>query len=229
MSRPVETVLLDAGGVLLLQEHALVLEALAGIGRVIDPDRIDRAHYAAVAVLDAGPAARDPWDSYRDAYVRALGIPNPEVPRALQAVFSTPGRWTRVAPGSREGLRVLAATGARLAIVSNSDGSVEAQLRALELCQCGPGPGITVSTVVDSTVVGVAKPDPRIFEIAVQATGSQPERTVHVGDSVRIDVDGARAAGIQGLHFDPFGLCAGEGHDHLRSLTDLAPMIARFG
>jgi len=51
------------------------------------------------------------------------------------------------------------------------------------------------AAVVVSGDVGIKKPDPRIFHLALQITGLQPEEVVHVGDAEQ-DVLGARAAGI---------------------------------
>jgi putative hydrolase of the HAD superfamily len=57
--------------------------------------------------------------------------------------------------------------------------------------------------VVDSNVVGISKPDPRIFALGLQAAGTAPEETVHVGDSYFVDVIGARQAGLGAVLFDP--------------------------
>jgi putative hydrolase of the HAD superfamily len=40
------------------------------------------------------------------------------------------------------------------------------------------------------------KPDPRIFALLLQRAGLEPERTLHVGDDVVADVEGARRAGV---------------------------------
>ena len=98
-------------------------------------------------------------------------------------------------PGSLDGLRALHATGLRLAIVSNSDGTLEERLAREGICQAGPGAGVPMSIVIDSAAVGVAKPDPAIFTIALDACGVAPERVVHVGDAVGADVAGAGALG----------------------------------
>jgi putative hydrolase of the HAD superfamily len=60
------------------------------------------------------------------------------------------------------------------------------------------------STVVTSARAGYAKPDPRIFELALSELGVLPERTLHVGDE-HVDEEGARAAG---LAFAPAPLAA---------------------
>jgi putative hydrolase of the HAD superfamily len=126
------------------------------------------------------------------------------------------------------GLRALAALGLPMGVVSNSDGTVQAELRRLGVCyapQDAPQEqGVPVGVVVDSAVAGVAKPDPAIFGIALAALGVPASQNVlYVGDSVRYDVTGARAAGLRPVHLDPYGLCtAPDGHRHIRTLTELA-------
>jgi putative hydrolase of the HAD superfamily len=75
----------------------------------------------------------------------------------------------------------------------------------------------------------VAKPDPAIFGIALEALGVPASGTVlHVGDSLRFDVAGAQAAGLQPVHLDPYGYCpAPDGHQHIRTLAELAASLGR--
>ena len=80
-------------------------------------------------------------------------------------------------------------------MVSNADGTVEQQLRDDALCQVGPGAGVEVGAILDSTNVGVAKPDPAIFTIALALLGVPAQRALHVGDTPSADVAGASAAG----------------------------------
>jgi putative hydrolase of the HAD superfamily len=109
----------------------------------------------------------------------------------------------------------LAAAGFQLAIVSNADGTVEADLRKYSICQVGPGEGVTVAAILDSTVAGVAKPDPEIFLRALDELGVPPERAIHVGDTPAADIDGAIAAGVRPVLIDPYELH--EGIDCLRA------------
>jgi len=53
--------------------------------------------------------------------------------------------------------------------------------------------------ILASTIVGVSKPDPGIFRLALQHAGVTPQEAIHVGDSIEDDVYGARAAGIDAL------------------------------
>jgi putative hydrolase of the HAD superfamily len=129
--------------------------------------------------------------------------------------------WTTVVPSSVEALRTFADAQRRVVIVSNSQGWMARHLRELGVCQVGPGPGAAVSAVVDSALVGAEKPDPRIFQAALEAAGSPAESAVHVGDSVWFDVEGALAAGLRAVHFDPLHLCPVGGHEHVASLADI--------
>jgi putative hydrolase of the HAD superfamily len=249
--RAVDAVLLDVGGVFFLPDHASVQDALARAGvPEADPGGLDRAHYLALAAAERHPEARMEFmgrsgegrpppttgavrvdaivSQYPLTYLRALGVPDGRLEDAGRELFAlTAPRvpWTRVRRETADDLHALAGTGVRLAIVSNADGSVEELLGEFGICQVGEGPGVPVAAVVDSTVVGVAKPDPRIFEIALAAVEAPPQRTIHVGDSLLADVAGARAAGITPVHYDPFGLCPGNGHRDVAALAELVALV----
>ena len=80
--------------------------------------------------------------------------------------------------------------------------------------------------MLDSGVVGVAKPDPRIFAIALERLGVAAEHTIHVGDTPAADVDGAIAAGVTPVLVDPY-----DDHRELdvvkvRSLADVVELLA---
>jgi putative hydrolase of the HAD superfamily len=226
----VEAVFLDVGGVFHLPDHHLILGALARAEVDADPALLDRAHYAGVAALVDWPDDEHGiWRAYEEAYATAAGVPPDRLDAGvaeLDAAFAAKGMWSRVVPGSVEALRDLASHGLALAIVSNSDGTLEGRLAAEGICQVGPGRGVPMAVVIDSGAVGVAKPDPAIFAIALEATGVAPEAAIHVGDAVGADVAGARAAGVRPVHLDPHGFCADTSHPHLRSLGELAPRLA---
>jgi putative hydrolase of the HAD superfamily len=212
---------------------APVAAALAPHGIRIDPARIELAHYVGVGALDECSCPDFGHACYLTAFAAVLGVEAHDLERATDALLTlwtqpSLGRWTWHVPGSREALRQLVEAGHSVAILSNSDGTVEAQLRELSICQVGDGEGTPVCVIADSTVVGIAKPDPRIFHHVAEAIGVAPERCLYVGDTVRYDVLGARAAGFQAYHFDPHGLCRStDVHPHLRSLAQVADVIRR--
>ena len=237
MGSGASAILLDAGGVLVFPTRELLLPRLTAAGVPFDVAVLERAHYRAMVAQDLAPTPPAPgtwWREYLVSFVAECGVPEDRC-QALAAEIAETARdhsWANVGSGAVGGLRALAALGLPMGIVSNSDGTVEAELRRLGLCYAPDGrpedpAGVSVGVVVDSAVAGVAKPDPAIFRIALDALGVPPSRTVlHVGDSLRFDVAGALAAGLQPVHLDPYGLCpAPDGHPHIRTLAQLAGEI----
>lgn len=107
----------------------------------------------------------------------------------LQAAMLSALRFTAYSDAP-PALAALRARGASLVVVSNWDASLPEVLR-------GVGLEGLVDGVVTSAEVGRPKPGRGIFAAALALTGSTPQETVHVGDSVEHDVRGALAAGIQ--------------------------------
>ena len=94
-----------------------------------------------------------------------------------------------VLPGVAEALRHLRRCGLELAVVANFDLTLASRLAELGLDSW-------FTTVVTPGDAGAAKPDPPIFELALERLGVPPRRALHVGDGVS-DERGALAAGMQ--------------------------------
>jgi len=235
-------ILLDAGGVLVFPEPDRVLPPLRAAGFSPDLATLERAHYQAMAIQDAAtvPPVQDTWwRDYLLTYIAACGVPADRCEQLAVEMDRRVGgySWAHVGLAAIDGLRAVAALGLPMGVVTNSDGTVESDLRRLGVCYAdgpeGSEPpaehsGVRVGVVIDSAVVGVAKPDPAIFYIALNALHVPPGGTVvHVGDSLRYDVAGALAAGLQPVHLDPYGFCPEpDGHPHLRRLADLPSLLA---
>jgi putative hydrolase of the HAD superfamily len=175
-----------------------------------------------MAAVDRAASHAEDFTDYIGGFLAAVGVAEGDRARAHDAlvdVLRTPV-WCQPVPGSRAAVRALAAAGVRLAITSNSDGTVGDHLARHEWVQIGPGPGVPVDVVTDSGAVGVGKPDARVFQATIDGLGLPPDRILHVGDSTVYDVDGAAAVGMQVAHMDPFELCAGD-HRHIRTLADV--------
>ncbi len=229
---PPEAVLLDVGGVLLLPDHDRICDAFRRAGSVAPRDALDRAHYMAAAGFTTDKDALGDWvgcwQRYLDDYLDACDVPADEredVHRHLDSEFADAALWSAVAPGAREGLADLARTGVALGIVSNADGVMGERLRRLELLQVGPGVGVEAACVIDSGAVGVMKPDPSIFELALDALRLTPGVTWYVGDIPGIDVVGARRAGLRPFLLDPFELHHGADYERVGSLRELARLV----
>lgn len=72
--------------------------------------------------------------------------------------------------------------------------------------------------VVNSEMAGVKKPHPHIFKLALKRARTNPANALMIGDNLEADILGARALGINTLHFDPH---AREDHTHGKIITDL--------
>ena len=228
----IDAVFLDVGGVLALPEPKVLLPLVHAAGAVsATAGDLARGHYAGVAAMDR-KARRLGVTADWPGYFRALTGELPVPPDCVDAVTDALRQgyaelaWTGEVPGAVDALRSLAATGVAIAIISNSNGTVEEQLLRTGICQVGEGEGVRVALVLDSFVVGIEKPDPAIFHHALDALGVPAARAVHVGDTGWADVEGARAAGVEPLHLDPFGFCPTPGdHAHVADLDGVVAWV----
>ena len=192
MSPGISAILLDAGGVLVFPTRELLLPPLAAAGVSLDVGLLERAHYRAMLAQDLAaspPASATWWRQYLAGFVAECGVAEDRCAALAAEIAETTGdhSWANVGSGVTDGLRALAALGLPMGVVSNSDGTVEAVLRRLGICHASDGHepaaaieggGVRVGVVVDSAVVGVSKPDPAIFRIALDALGVPPSRAV---------------------------------------------------
>jgi FMN phosphatase YigB (HAD superfamily) len=206
MRGEVDAVLLDAGGVLVLPDPTVLGPLLAVYGGDPSLERHVRAHYAGMAVKSEQGADEHDWLAYDEAYVRSVGVVAPDVAEAAVVLGATRTAWLWRYPiaASAATLAELDRRGIPIGVVSNASGQIEGVLARTAMCQVGPGPGTPVACVVDSHLVGVAKPNPGIFSTALAALDRPPDRVAYVGDSVVIDVQGARAAGLRPVLLDPY-------------------------
>lgn len=77
-----------------------------------------------------------------------------------------------------------------MVLVSNFYGNVESVLKDFDLRRY-------FGTIVESAVVGVRKPDPKIFALGVEALGLKPEEVLVVGDSYKKDIVPAESLGCR--------------------------------
>lgn len=90
-----------------------------------------------------------------------------------------------------------------LVLVSNFYGNVESVLADFDLCRY-------FRSIIESAVVGVRKPDPRIFLLGVEALGLRSEEVLVIGDSYKKDILPAESIGCQVLWIKGKGWTADE-------------------
>jgi putative hydrolase of the HAD superfamily len=190
-------ILFDAGGTLILQDP---LEIGARLGIPIDPGIAHRAHYHAMAEYSdlrlAGEEAD--WDWWLERYFTLLEVEDPHL--AGDRIQRGYALWNHPIDGVFDTIAGLNREGVRVAVISNSDGTVRASLGRAGLLDL-------FEFVLDSHEVGLSKPEPGIFHAALDRMGLTPEDAWYVGDSVFHDVNGARAAGLaDAILVDPYSL-----------------------
>ena len=223
-----DAVLFDAGGVLVLPDPDVIGPLLAPYGASTDVTVHRRAHYAGMKAKSDRAEPEDSWGAYDDAYVATVEVDPVDREEAAFVLgrTRTAWLWRWTIPETRTALDELAASKVPMGVVSNASGQIEAMLRR-EICQVGPGAHVEMRCIVDSHVVGVAKPDPAIFDHALEHF---PEfdraRIAYVGDSVTMDIGAATAAGLHPMLLDPHDDHPGADFERIRSLSDLVAELA---
>jgi HAD superfamily hydrolase (TIGR01549 family) len=223
-----KAVFLDAGGVLVNPNWTRVSEALARCGVGVAPARLEWADPRAKRDLDTDQHIRSTtddsraWD-YFDLVLTHAGIPRSEATDEALAELRDYHRrhnlWESVADGVPGALAALKRLGLRQVVISNSNGTARAKLERLGLTS-------TLDFVMDSHEVGVEKPDPAIFKLALGRLGVEADAVLHVGDFFHIDVVGARAAGLHAWLIDVGGLYADHDCPRFPSLAAAVEAIA---
>jgi putative hydrolase of the HAD superfamily len=220
-------VLFDAGNTLVYLEPERMAEILRAAGAPADRASVQHAELEARRLLhdaiDQGHNGTEPhlWRRYFARVFELAGVPEAsmaEAGRLLRAVHAEDHLWTHVVPGTAHVLHRMSDQGLRLGVISNADGRMEAVLERVGLRR-------HFEFVVDSGVVGVEKPDARIFLTGCERLGLAPEQCLYVGDLLPVDYLGAVAAGLHAVLLDPLGLHVGRAH-RITGLEDLPGFLA---
>lgn len=205
----IDTLFLDAGGVLCFPSWTRVSAALRSEGVHIAPDALAAAEPLAKRDIDEASVVGSTDDTTRgwlyfnkvlehagvalsDATDAALGV--------LREYHRIDNLWEEVPPDVVPALERFRALGLTLVVVSNANG---------RLCHLFDRLGLSrhFDVMLDSHEWNVEKPDPRLFQIALEQARAEAHRTAHVGDLFHIDVMGARRAGLrEGILLDSAGL-----------------------
>jgi HAD superfamily hydrolase (TIGR01549 family) len=198
---------LDAGFTLLTPRRSFaeaLTEALSDDGRTITDDELqaiwdegdrwwwDEYHRPGNDTWTDDARIDDYWRRYHSFVLDRLGVEaRTEVLDRLLAGQSTADAW-ELYSDVEPMLRAVVEMDVRIGIVSDWGSSLREILAGLELDR-------HVDFVLPSGAVGVAKPNPAFFAIALDAAGVAPADALMVGDSYRADVRGAWAAGMDAV------------------------------
>jgi putative hydrolase of the HAD superfamily len=161
--------------------------------------------------------SRSAWAALVDATFRGLTdrLPSETFFADLYARFAKPDVW-RIYEEVIPTLDELAARGFKLGVISNWDERLRPLLGQLKL-------GAYFEAIIVSREFGSCKPLRGIFEHAVRKLGLPPGAVLHVGDSLAMDVRGARAAGLRALLLQRTGGVRRAGH--IKSLRALCGLV----
>lgn len=125
---------------------------------------------------------------------------DPELSREIYPIarsfsLSPTSPFWKIYPDVMPTLASLKEKGYKLAVISNWDSTLLEVLKNVQISRF-------FDAILASLPLGIEKPNPAIFNQAIQQTGVSPKEALHVGDSWEDDVLGARSAGMSYLYLD---------------------------
>lgn len=198
-----QALLLDAGDTILFMDYSALAEALAGLGERVAVAQLERAMPLAKSAYQTVVRERAQHEHGWFVLVRSLLLEAGIAPERAEGLLS-PLRaihedfyfWRSVPPELPAVFARARDAGIRLGVVSNSEGRLQSVFERIGVLSW-------FEVVVDSHLEGVAKPDPRIFRVALERMGGiAPAHAIYAGDLPEIDLVGANAAGMHAALVD---------------------------
>jgi HAD superfamily hydrolase (TIGR01509 family) len=236
MGSKVRAVFLDAGYTLVFPRLEGLARELASLGFAASVEDFEHAERLGKKKLDEvlWPRIRDGeipqasshlyWEPYIEALMDRLEAPaeaRPGLALKVAETFRDIHTWSRVLPETIPALESLRAAGYQLAAISNSDGRIESEIGRAGLAEY-------LGFVIDSAIVGVEKPHPEIFRIALRRANVSPEEALYVGDIYAVDVGGAQLAGLRAILFDRVGAYPEAACPRITSFSELGQAVEQF-
>ncbi len=140
--------------------------------------------------------ARHPWKALMHTLLAGAGIAEPtSLVEWLWSEQPTKNLWRKPILPMVGLARELAARGARVGVLSNSEGHLAGLLAEIGIADA-------FATIVDSGRIGIEKPDPRIFAHALAALDAPADaQPIHIGDLWTADIEGALGAGWRAIWY----------------------------
>ena len=191
-------------------------------GLYVVAERFTRAAREGEVWSASSEKSRAFWREIYMALLAKLGLPDADrLAEALYAEFTDLANY-RLFPDVRPVLSRMEGSGMTLGVVSNFEEWLERLLEQL---------GVTrfFDVRVISGVEGMEKPDPRIFRLAMERAGVEPDESVYVGDNPEFDTDPAEAVGMFGVLIDRRGRFPEHTGPRITTLDDLPGIIGLDG
>lgn len=218
-----DTIFFDIGNTLFFFNYEFLREMLAqrfGVARTVGEIELRHAETKRSLVTDklVGTLSHDAlwWEAYR-RWLGLLGVEEGDIRGISETIRNHPFRhlfWSKMEEGTPETLDWFRERGFKLGVISNAEGQIRRLLEHANMEE-------RFDVIIDSGVVGFAKPDERIFKHAVERMGAKSASCIHVGDLFEVDVVGARQAGITPILVDREELSGGVDCLKVRRVVDL--------
>lgn len=196
---------------------AVSARRVAEVQAELAPHLVELAHESGVDRPSLSPDdSRVFWSHLYRSFLARLGIEDEGLVAALYATFSDSSSY-RLYDDALPALERLAGAGYRLGLISNFEAWLQEMLVELEV-------GHVFDVSVISGLAGVEKPDPVIYELALERARVAPARAVHVGDSPALDIEPARKVGMRAVLLDRWGRYP-EHAPRIASLKELPDLV----
>ncbi|MEK7728670.1 MAG: HAD-IA family hydrolase [candidate division KSB1 bacterium] len=215
----ISAVLFDVGQTILSPDYVFMKNLLAEYNVTTDFDALGKGAALGREKFLRGKQG-DRWKEFFTYWLQYVGASAPNIPALLKLIHEQHHRvhlWNYVEPTAAETFAWLRAHNYRMGIISNADGKVERMLKHLGLDHF-------FECIIDSQIVGVEKPDPAIFHLALEKMQLAPQACLYVGDNYDRDVIGARRAELTPVLIDPYEVVPEQDVLRIKLLAELATL-----
>ena len=189
----ITTVLFDLDGT--LYDRDFLVRALAERqyqAFVRELQHVDQSRYVD-RLIELDDHGYQPKSDVYSTLVQEFGL-SPSLEQRLESHFwSDYETYCNLSEDTSDTLKALRHQGKRLGIITN--GKSERQRAKIDAL----GIGDLFDVILVSEEIGLRKPDPRIFLLAVEKCGAVPRETIYVGDNPQADIEGAHNAGLRAV------------------------------
>ncbi len=217
----VHAVLFDVGQTMLYPDLPYLQKLLAEYGVQADLTTLARGAALARERVSRSKGNEKNHKGFFGFWMKWVGVKDDQIPEVLIKIHERHQRehlWSWLDPEAESMFAELHRRGYRLGIISNADGQIESAMTTLNIAQY-------FDIIIDSAVVGVEKPDERIFAMALEKLELPATSCLYIGDNYDNDVTGARQAGMAPLLIDPFDVVAENDVDRIHRLSDLLEIL----
>ena len=199
---------MDAGGTVIWPDFDRIKEIIFEVtGRSVNPTELFDQFYRIIHEFDRlSLSAKEPVSLSWNWYFEHLTAPWINSKYDLASILAKLKRtheklhmWTFTFDFVKVVLEKLKKNKYRLGLISNAEGQIQNQFETLGIAH-------HFEFLIDSQVVGIAKPDKRIFDLALERAKTKPQEAIYIADTYSIDVLGARQVGLETILIDPLDL-----------------------